>query len=67
MFSCEFCKISKNIFFYRTPLAATYEGLVWDINVKEEWQQRENSFDVTFEEHIFEILINFFMAKVPII
>ena len=22
VFSCEFCKISKNIFFYRTPLVA---------------------------------------------
>ena len=22
MFSCEFCEVSKNTFFYRTPLAA---------------------------------------------
>ena len=23
MFSCEFCKISRNTFYYRTPLVAT--------------------------------------------
>ena len=25
VFSCEFCKISKNAFFYRTPLVAASE------------------------------------------
>ena len=25
MFSCEFCKISKNAFLYRTPLVAAFE------------------------------------------
>ena len=24
MFSCEFCEISKNTYFYRTPLVAAY-------------------------------------------
>ena len=28
MFSCEFCKISKNIFFYRTPLVTACEQSV---------------------------------------
>ena len=26
VFSCEFCEISKNTFFYRTPLAAAFGG-----------------------------------------
>ena len=28
MFSCEFCEISKNTFFYRTPLVAVSEGAI---------------------------------------
>ena len=28
VFSCEFCEISKNIFFYRTPLVAASETLL---------------------------------------
>ena len=28
MFSCEFCEISKNTFFYRTLLVATSEGAI---------------------------------------
>ena len=27
MFSCEFCEISKNTFFHKTPLVATSEAL----------------------------------------
>ena len=26
MFSCDYCKISQNIFFYKTPLAASLNG-----------------------------------------
>ena len=26
VFSCEFCEISKNTFFYRTPVVATSES-----------------------------------------
>ena len=28
VFSCEFCEISKNTFFYRTPLVAVSEGAI---------------------------------------
>ena len=28
VFSCEFCEISKNTFFYRTPLEAASENLL---------------------------------------
>ena len=34
--SCEFCEISKNTFFYRTPLVAAFQGL--------------DLFDKTFKE-----------------
>ena len=27
VFSCEFCEISKNTFFYRTPLVAPFDPL----------------------------------------
>ena len=27
VFSCEFCEISKNTFFYRTPLVAASENI----------------------------------------
>ena len=27
VFSCEFCEISKNIFFYKTPPVAAFEGI----------------------------------------
>ena len=33
MFSCEFCKISKNTFFYRTPPAAASENRIKAIQV----------------------------------
>ena len=29
VFSCEFCEISKNIFFYRTPLVAAFVLIKW--------------------------------------
>ena len=28
VFSCEFCEISKNSFFYRTPLVAAFEAFM---------------------------------------
>ena len=31
VFSCEFCEISKNIFFYRTPLVAASEQKVMNL------------------------------------
>ena len=42
MFSCEFCEISKNTFFYRTPLVAASQyipaqlyQLIFQINFKQ--------------------------------
>ena len=28
VFSCEFCEISKNTFFYRTPLVAAFGAII---------------------------------------
>ena len=35
MLSCEFCEISKNAFFYRTPLVAAFvnENISWDYQI----------------------------------
>ena len=38
VFSCEFCEISKNTFFYRTPLVAAFGYQTWfkcDITIME--------------------------------
>ena len=34
VFSCEFCKISKNTFFYRTPLVAAFKDYLSVLRTK---------------------------------
>ena len=39
MFSCEFCEISKNNYFYRTPLVAASDA------VNNAWSSTEETLD----------------------
>ena len=47
MFSCEFCEISKNTFFHRTPLlAASVNGRAWIIGqarFEDYWRQEQSA------------------------
>ena len=59
MFSCEFCEISKNTFFYRTPLVSAfglseqfYKEIFWTM-----WVSYKNALIYNL---LFEILIYFF-------
>ena len=52
VFSCEFCKISKNTFFYRTPPAAAFVPLTVDIN--SDRPSLESNLDRFGTLHFFE-------------
>ena len=60
VFSCEFCEISKNTFFLRTPLVAASENLyIWAWGCFCIFQENNQARHVYNSVHILFLLIQF--------
>ena len=60
VFSCEFCEIPKNIFFYRTPLGDCFCSCIYRVGMRMVRNSNQN-YDhkyKEFEVQIFSILCN---------